>query len=255
MSAPVRISVTFTGADDRTTIDDVYRICDEAEHFGVHVEFGLLCSATRGGTPRYPSPRTARHLARVAVDEHATVAVHVCGSYARATVEGGSERDSPLPPLADVLPEQWVNVFCAADRVQINLSPEWSTPVNLRRARLSVALVVQRDPRDMRRPLVIGQHRESSQWPAQEPGLQWLYDPSGGRGVAPESLPSLPTWRIGLAGGLGPSTVGAAARHLAAGAGGWLDMETRVRNADDRLCPDLCCQVLREVAEATKEGA
>ena len=246
MSTPVKISVTFTGADNCTIIDDVCRICEDADRLGIHVEFGLLCSATRGGTPRYPSPRVARQLVRIATNEHATIAVHLCGSYAREAVMDG---------LADVLPEQWTDVLCAADRVQVNLAPDLSTAPNLRAAWLAVARAVQLDPRDMRRPLVIGQYRGVREWPPKEAGLRWLFDPSGGHGVEPASWPALPPWRVGLAGGLGPGTVGAAARHLAAGAGGWLDMETRVRNADDRLCPDLCCQVLREVADAIKVSA
>ena len=243
MSTPVKVSVTFSGADNRTTIEDICRICEEADRLGVHVEFGLLCSATRGGTPRYPSPWVARHLAKVATDEHATVAVHLCGSYARAAVDG---------TLADVLPEPWAAVLRTADRVQVNLPPGMSLPDELRAARLGVARAVQLDPRDMRRPLVIGQHRNANKWHAQEPGVQWLHDPSGGRGLVPTSVPPLPPWRVGLAGGLGPGTIAAAAKLLVAGAGGWLDMETRVRDTDDRLCPDLCCQVLREVADATK---
>jgi len=244
MSTPVKVSVTFTGADNRTYIDDVCRICEAADRLGIHVEFGLLCSATRGGTPRYPTPWVARHLAKVVTDEHATVAVHVCGSYARAAVDG---------TLAEVLPEPWAGVLRTADRVQVNLPPGMSLPDELRAARLGVAAAVQLDPRDMRRPLVIGQHRNASKWHASEPGLQWLYDPSGGTGARSSGWPALPSWRVGLAGGLGPGTVAYAARHLAAGAGGWLDMETNVRDVDDRLCADLCRQVLREVADALKE--
>jgi hypothetical protein len=93
---------------------------------------------------------------------------------------------------------------------------------------------------------VIIQHR-SMDFPAPVPGLAFLQDQSGGRGVLPSywARPHDPEQLVGYAGGLNPENVADAVRHMPAREF-WIDMETGVRT-DDWLDLDKCEAVCRAV--------
>ena len=65
-----KISVTFTGADNRTLCDDLTTIIDAARDLAVPVEFGLLCSTKRAGDERYPGGFAARGKPDPALARH-----------------------------------------------------------------------------------------------------------------------------------------------------------------------------------------
>lgn len=261
-----KISVTFTGADNRTLCDDLTTIIDAARDLVIPVEFGLLCSAKRAGDERYPGGFAVRHLLRICRSEGVAVAVHLCGAVAHALLPDSVrwlERDAfGAPEWRQVV----LDVF-AHGRVQVNLPPALSTVANLREAwhRLR-ALSREAHGNDV--GVVIGQHR-AGEWPAPDrstmesrpsPDLAWLLDRSGGSG-APVSLadvPTLPGYPVGIAGGLGPDDPellrGVVLRLLGSTHGGWIDMESRVRTGG-RLDPAKCVDVLRQVARVRDEIA
>ena len=77
--------------------------------------------------------------------------------------------------------------------------------------------------------------------------VDWLFDASGGRGIAPAVWPPHPGRLVGYAGGINPDNVLAV---LAAGVGAagpyWIDMESGVRT-DDRFDLKKCLAVCEAV--------
>lgn len=237
-----RVSVTFTGADHLTRGSDICLIAEAAVDLRLPVEMALLCSHSRSGGERYPDSAHALRLARRAEDEGLALAVHLCGAAAKDVLA-----DPPDLSGFGTWESTLSAVLRSGGRVQVN-RPETLEPAALPaagrwlHAHASMFGFYQR-------AYFIGQHRDGL-WPAEIAGVSWLLDRSGGTGVVADGWPELPDYPVGLAGGIGPDSAYAAARHLyASRAGGWIDMETNVR-AGGRLCPDLCVRVLREVARA-----
>lgn len=262
MSITSKLSVTFTGADNRTLIDDLSRVIDASREYQIPIEFGLLCSTTRATDERYPGGLAAQHLLRICRSEDVPVAVHLCGAAARAILSNRCHEGDAFGKSAwrDVVIE-----VASTGRVQINLPREMSTLANLRAAWSNLLLLVARAGWPGMGQ-VIGQHRVGP-WP--EPGFDeapftnggdivWLLDRSGGRGVSlrVEDIPALPDYPVGIAGGLGPddNTQAVAAHLLRSMYGGWIDMETRIRDGG-KLDPDLCVEVLRRCALARDDAA
>lgn len=259
---PAKLSVTFTGADNRTLIDDLADIIDASVKLAVPIEFGLLCSTSRAGDERYPSGHAAQHLLRVCRGENVPVAVHLCGAAARAVLSNRCFEPDAFGT------QQWRDVvieIASTGRVQVNLPRGMSTTENLRAAWRNLQKLVARAGWP-NMGTVIGQHRDDV-WP--EPGLDeapfteggdiaWLLDRSGGRGIPlrVSDMPRLPGHPVGVAGGLGPDdNTQAVARHMLASThGGWLDMESKIRHGG-KLDADLCVEVLRRVALARDEVA
>lgn len=266
MTIASKLSVTFTGADNRTLVDDLTIIIDASRTLRVPVEFGLLCSTTRAGEERYPGGFAARHLQQVCRTEGVPVAVHLCGAAAKALLPDRVdwlERDAfGSPEWRQVV----LDVF-ARGRVQINLPRDLSTVANLREAwhRLRA---LSRGAHGNNVGVVIGQHRVG-EWPVPDrsvearrslpdPIVSWLLDRSGGRGtpVSLGDVSALPDFPIGIAGGLGPDDPellrGVVSQLLRSTHGGWVDMESQIRT-DGKLDPAKCVDVLLQVARVRDE--
>jgi hypothetical protein len=208
--------VTITGVDDRTDMD---RLASISRRWPI--EWAVLhWPQGQGVQPRFPSASTIDALFDAAADCGARLAAHLCGAHAKAVMAGTLDRHALL--------------LDAYDRVQVNH--------------------VRPDVEALRvlaggHPAVIAQWRDPASFPAETSANLWLYDPSGGRGVAPSAWPVNPTSSpVGFAGGIRPDNVAAvveAVRHLSP-AGYWLDMETGVRT-DDWLDLDLVERVLATV--------
>jgi hypothetical protein len=86
-----------------------------------------------------------------------------------------------------------------------------------------------------------------------------LFDPSGGRGIAATAWPVLPGVHLGYAGGIGPDNITAVLQRLrqicAPETDLWIDMESRVRNDDDKLDMARVCMVLSKAQQCILEGA
>lgn len=100
--------VTFTGADDKTSISELVELAEEFPF----IELGILVSADREGHPRYPSRDWQRRFRDAALDADIDVAMHVCGLYSREFFH--AER-SPWERIGPVK-------HCAR-RIQINGGP------------------------------------------------------------------------------------------------------------------------------------
>jgi len=202
--------ITFTGADDRTPYQALLDLSEEHP-----VEFGILFSRSRTGTPRYPSQGWIDGLAGLDL----SLAAHICGSWSGQIVsEGRSDIDDRMDTF---------------DRIQVNTSERFDLDLICAwKARLE-----QRHGREFR---VILQTRHSF---PEDARVEWLFDASGGRGVLPASWPRPPAdedVRFGYAGGLGPDNVVQALQAIDCEDGFWIDMESRVRNASDLFDLDMC---------------
>lgn len=217
MSLPAFI--TFTGADDKTSVDGMLDL--EFDYPGM-VEFGILFSPKRIGTPRYPSRGWVDELVRRAsLRATLSLSAHLCGGHSK----------------------QLINVcgvgvdLTGFKRCQINTADEEALhkTQQLKRwaARKGVAPILQ----------CRGSFPEDD-------NVLWLYDPSGGKGVEPPTKPSHERRDVlvGYAGGIGPDNVSRILSEIDADDDTfWIDMETRIRNDEDEFDLDLCRAVLQEV--------
>ena len=201
---PVRL--TFTGVDAKTDLDAVMRIGQTHPH----VEFAVLVGSRTGlpGANRYPGLGVVRAFRRRATDADVRCAIHLCGRYSRAIMKQQYE---------DPLRESF-----GFDRIQVN-ARRYDMPAVAEFKRRYVAIGV---------PVIV-------QWrtlniDTRFPGIVFLHDESGGRGIdGIETWPSRPRFG-GFAGGLGAANIRDAVTYmrLTAAPGGWLDMETGVRTDD-----------------------
>ena len=68
-------TVTLTGADDSIRPAE---LADLSEEFPF-VEWGILCSASKAGVPRFPSYKWMTHLRHLAQRGKVRLALHLCG--------------------------------------------------------------------------------------------------------------------------------------------------------------------------------
>lgn len=212
--------ITFTGADDPKDIPGMLELSRLYP-----IEWGILFSPKKQGSPRYPSIEFVRELCRHA--HNLRLSAHLCGAYSRQVCEGGT------CGMEEPLSEHF-------QRVQLNTTGE----VDLAHvAAWAEDLAV----------MPILQCRE--EFPKSTDVL-WLFDASGGRGLSPASWPDPGAGPnpVGYAGGLNPSNVAAAVDDIGTKASHyWIDMETGVRDEHDRF--DLSkCRAVCEAVYGVREG-
>lgn len=219
---PLRL-VTLTGADDGTSLEDLFSVGREHPQA---VEWGILLSYTRAGEVRYPSLDWIDRLAGRLLSYNALgtprprFSLHICGTPA---LDGFLSFKNPATLYAR-----------AFDRVQLNL--RWN-PKRLDQIRAVMAAEPART--------IITQHNEmNAPLSAHLAGVYGnhavLFDGSGGRGKMPESWPQplTETGAYGYAGGLGPDNLADALPAIAAvcpGRAFWVDMESSLRSRADRF--------------------
>lgn len=195
--------ITFTGVDERTSIQELREISQE---FSWKVEFGILFSENKQGkAPRYPSIDFVKSIRGQDFGDIG-FAAHLCGKYTQTIMDG----DFPNIPIN-------LHMF---DRIQINHSKP--SPANIR------AFASQYQNCD-----VIAQWRNPIEFePFDE--FSWLYDPSGGRGEKPEGWPMHPGGGrlVGYAGGINPDNVLQTLMQIDCEHDYWIDMESGVRTDD-----------------------
>lgn len=202
--------VTITGADDST---DLQWMADLSEQYPF-LEWGLLVQAGATG-PRFPSTNWLWKLHTLqVVGSPIKTSVHVCGRWVREVLLGNWE---PLMLKFGFL----VNM---ADRMQLNTHGQHHEvsvdAVEMARAfakALGFKLISQVDGVNISL-------------------FDPLFDMSSGAGVVPPAWPpQKQSIYTGYAGGLGPDNLDTELpRILKASIGTiWIDMETRVRTADD----------------------
>jgi hypothetical protein len=214
--APITIDrVTITGADDSIVPEDLAELSAKYPF----VEWGILFSADRFGSPRYPSRDWLKHLSNVAATEPLALSAHLCGRFARAALAADWAWQRAIGDLS------W-----AFGRVQINCAnnPEPSIGPMLREWPTTQRVIVQCG--DKNREWVEGAAEDGHK-------LDLLYDNSGGRGVLAARWPrACERVLCGYAGGLGPANVVDNLQCFAEAADGqafWIDMESKVRSDDN----------------------
>lgn len=202
--------ITFTGADDDTDPTGLVMLAEDYP-----VEFGLLFSPARQGTrPRYPKLSTIHWLSE---ELPLRWSAHLCGGDARAWLhEDRCDHD-----------------LRAFERVQINTADPKVQPsiVGSQAAKRNLRAILQC----------------RSEFPKVE-SVDVLFDASGGRGISPVEWPqAVNTTFCGYAGGLNPENVAQAVQIIGMRATRyWIDMESGVRDEQDRFSLEKC----RAVCEA-----
>lgn len=225
---------TLTGADDTTDIDALW----EAGSAFPIVEWGILYSLTQRGTGRYPSEAWLQRLVEriKASGASPNFALHVCGRSVSDLIRG-------VGPVVDIARN--------FGRIQVNFRSENYEVEAIRE-------MVRRHAGQT----VITQYNDANLdlWRAlqKEPNHAVLFDASGGRGVARSEWPApLPGVACGYAGGLGPDNIAEAAvaiQHAAGATPYWVDMEGKLRTAEDRFDMNLARDVLKRLDQTLCAG-
>ncbi len=211
--------ITFTGVDDNTDPAGLVQLADDYP-----VELGLLFSPKRQGIePRYPKLSTIQWLV---YELPLRWSAHLCGGDARAVIEDG---ESPHDELLEAFFAR-AQINTADPKAQPTLIKTWADTLALR-----AILQCRGEFPDVR-------------------AVDVLFDASGGRGIAPGSWPKPAPGRLnGYAGGLNPGNVADSVQKISArfmhgcsGATYWIDMESGVRDEQDRFDLSKC----RAVCEA-----
>ena len=212
--------ITLTGIDDGTQVIYARAI---SEYYPV--EWGVLLSATRQGTGRYPSLGFVRNLImQDGFAQRMRLSAHLCGDWSRRAING-----EVIEELADILP--------AFQRIQINAATK------LNKYEID-ALEIWMGKQANRRADLIIQTRNPMAFPTHATA-RFLYDASGGRGILPSHWPapsgSSPGHYVGYAGGLSVYNVNQVLEQLpvTAETDYWLDVETGLR-IRDKFSLDLC---------------
>lgn len=238
---PALTCCTLTGVDETTPIDALSALT-EAHPI---VEWGILFSPSRQGQPgRYPSYGAIQRILD-GIPAGARVALHLCGR----AVPDLLEDDQTVRALA-------IRTVTRGGRLQFNVNAR-SKPA------LAVSLVEWLETH----PNIpsITQHNASNEPLLGRlhhlPDHGFLVDASGGRGIECDAWPAPQAERWGYAGGLGPDNLATQLPRIAAAAGEqpfWIDMESRLRDAQDRFdlgAAERCLQAVDSfLAESAASG-
>lgn len=226
--------VTITGADDAVDPTSLALLSREFPF----VEWGVLRSATREGTPRYPSEMWRRRLEKEAGGTEMALAAHLCGRLTRDTLGGD---------------QHWVQTVGAEyDRVQLN-GFRVGAAVAAHVGRYGVEWILQAPDE----PLVDEAAALAASLPRNDAcRVSILWDPSGGRGVRGDTWPYPPYGiPIGFAGGITPDNVSRVLSELAARRHQyWIDMESGVRDLSDAFDLAKVRDVLEQAREFVADG-
>jgi len=223
--------VTITGADDATDIQEMLEFSRRFDR----IEWGILLSETKMGTPRYPSKEWLARLhphgkmmdpvfyampTGLLMRMH--LAMHVCGKWTKNILKNA--------PDEFVYKTAW-----NFDRIQMNFShgeefdPEFAK---------SLSIGTNNDKQYI---FQVGKAGDNPAMRLAQESLDVavLFDRSGGKGKSPDEWPApLEGLYCGYAGGLNPDNITEELRKIAAVVNVdqhiWIDMESGVRT-DDKL--------------------
>ncbi|MHB8409970.1 MAG: hypothetical protein ACYDHY_18115 [Acidiferrobacterales bacterium] len=221
---------TMTGVDEAT---DLNRLAALSVCFPF-AEWGFLFSPSRQGTGgRYPSVDFINR-AMVTVPRSTKVALHLCGRAVDDFIAGKGD--------ARFLAEAVGN---RRGRLQVNVNLAKQPDITPR----ILDAAIDRFP-----GTVILQHNDANEPAAVHLAASnraFLFDRSGGRGVTPAQWPqAIPGVRCGFAGGLGPESLGTELPRIdqaSAGDSFWVDMESRLRDGNDRFDLERATRALEAV--------
>lgn len=235
--------VTMTGADDETPIKDLVALSKEYPF----VEWGILASPKRAGTPRFPSAIWQKALAdeiKAQPGPGTWISAHLCGGYVRSVLDRGELAVDEIP------------VWPVASRVQLNFHAE---PHTCEPGPFIDGIVAWKRPVIFQDDGVNTDIFNHARWAGVDAAV--LFDRSHGGGVVPGQWPEARLLvHCGYAGGLGPETIAAELPKIAQAANGariWIDMEGRVRTNEHfdlekvRTVLDYCASAKRRTQEAS----
>jgi hypothetical protein len=242
--------LTLTGAGEATCLE---RLGALAKQFPF-LEWGVLYSPERAGREhRYPSLAWLEAFALRANEEGWNIALHLCGKavhLVRDAAAAGARQQGDAARLFS-LAEKF-------GRVQLNVRAKSSDL-------LAYRMLVSNLHRNEMRTRVILQWNDANKEMCgllrTEYGFEVLVDSSGGRGVSPSSWPTaedVGVQHIGWAGGLGPSNISEQLDIISQAAKSrpfWVDMEGKLRDAQDQFCLALCEQVAQATSRFLLEKA
>jgi len=206
--------ITFTGADDWSSIDDMRSLSARYP-----VGWGILFSRKRQGIdPRYPGGEAQ---SRFLWARGLKLSAHLCGEYSDDIMAGR----------------------CIACKIPVDLS--YFSRIQINHAQPVPARIIEFRNRWGTMRCIAQTH---SAFPA-DTSIDWLFDASGGRGIAPAAWPTHPGRLVGYAGGINPDNVLDVIATIGATGPYWIDMESGVRT-DDRFDLGKC----RAVCEAVFGG-
>lgn len=214
--------VAVTGADDGVPPSELMALSREFPW----AEFGILFSAKREGSSRYPGRAWLEKLVECHEGDgrRAKLSAHLCGSYVRRVSEGDFWFKKDHARIEDRF-----------GRLQFNLSG--ALPAS---APLFLDALGEEGGRQI--VLQVGEGRDAALallLDARGRGLDAvpLFDRSGGAGLVPDQWPGAPPGIYrGYAGGLGPDNLEDELNRISEAAGPervWVDMETKVRSGGD----------------------
>ena len=219
--------ITFTGIDERTDLNGLERLALKYPR----AEFAVLADSRTGGEdPLYPPLETVMEL-KSALPR---TAVHLCGQYAREAAGEGPESG------------MLTSICRGFGRVQVNLPPAARHSPEEKRRLYSLGKFIDRTDAET----VILQH--TGPWretPTDDIRFEYLHDVSGGEGR--EDMTDWPDpprhRRAGYAGGLGPHNIVRALEFVETHptANVWLDMQSGIRDPENRLDPGMIELVCR----------
>lgn len=217
--------VTITGADDDSNVSDLIALSRDFPF----VEWGVLFSSKRSGSPRYPSGDWIHRLqeARRSAGHVVALSAHFCGLVARETLRGD---------------DRWVTstLLDGFDRIQLNGYEARGTPPALSWFGEWILQVRRED-----------QLQDAAYDAARLGRGSALFDPSGGRGIETFRWPRPPLGlSLGYAGGIKPSTVDEVLSEIGiVHEPFWIDMESGVRDSADRFSMPMVREVLERTAK------
>lgn len=193
------------------------------------VEWGVLLSHSRMGTPRYTSMKWIESLllSAVFVGHIPKLSLHLCGDVSRKTQSG--DLSSVLPLVAPQRPHgfQRVQINGLLDDVRLDALAVDDT--------LDLEFILQAKSAEHLQQIakeVIDRNERGD-------NMSLLLDASGGRGVpvdmatVEDQVGSIDrSVKIGLAGGIGPDNIDKALEVADLASMTWVDMESGVRTAD-----------------------
>ena len=216
--------ITFTGVDAHTSIEGMMTLAADYP-----VEFGFVLSPARQGTGRC-APLAFIGEVRAAHGGRLKLAAHLCDGYCEALVEHGA---CGLEVTGDLAGYARIQVNTEDPRADVGRIAAWAQALGSR----PILQCQGAFPDDAR--------------------VQWLYDPSKGKGLRPDAWPAAPGEReVGYAGGLGPENAAEVCAQLGRVARNyWIDMASGVRNAENQFDLGKCRAVCEAVYGEAGQGA
>lgn len=234
--------VTLTGADQTVEPEQLLEISKEFPE----VEWAILFSQSKSGVSRYPSLDWVEKLVSLALETKINLSAHLCGKWVDLAIKGS---------CIFFQDERWNSVF---GRVQFNLSKNrLSSVINNDSEIFKVCS-------ELKQHCILGGNFSSLNIDAQKflsNNLHPLFDASGGNGVLTKVWPT--SWVFeghplfcGYAGGLGPENIRDEFIKIKEKSQGnfWIDMETKIRNSQDKFDLDKCRAVLGIVRESNGQS-